>query len=365
LKRRRPAVVVAMALGGVFGAVLVAAGAVCLTSGCSTLGYYGQAIGGHLDVVQRSLRVEQVLADPQTPPALAARLGLSQRMRDFAIQELKLPDNRSYRSYADLGRSAAVWNVVATPELSLTLKTWCFAVVGCIGYRGYYDRAAADALAGELGREGLETSVYGVSAYSTLGWTNWLGGDPLLNTFIHWPEGELARMIFHELAHQIAYADDDTMFNESFAVAVERIGGERWLARHGSDAARAEYAALDARRRDFKELTLRYRQRLRALYEGPLDEAAKRAQKAAIYAELRADYARLKAERWAGFAGYDGWIARANNASFAVQAAYDELVPDFERLFTRAGSDFERFYAEVQALARMPKDQRRAKLAAP
>jgi len=351
-----------MAAGGVFGVLALGAGVVCLTSGCSTLGYYGQAVGGHLDVVQRALPVDRVLADPQTPPAVAERLKLSQQMRDFAISELKLPDNRSYRRYADLQRSAAVWNVVATPELSLTLKTWCFAVVGCIGYRGYYSREAADALAAEVRTEGFEATVYGVPAYSTLGWTNWLGGDPLLNTFINWPEGELARLIFHELAHQVAYADDDTMFNESFAVAVERLGGQRWLAQHGSAAARDEYAALDARRRDFKALTLRYRQRLRTLYEGPLADADKRREKAAIYAELRSDYARLKAEQWAGFAGYDGWFARANNASFAVQAAYDELVPAFENLFERSGRDFTRFYAEVQALARLPKDQRRARL---
>jgi len=354
-----------MAFGGLLGVLAVSAGVVCLTSGCSTVGYYGQAVGGHLEVVRRAQPVDQVLADPATPPALSERLKLSQRMRDFAISELKLSDNRSYRSYADLGRASAVWNVVATPELSLTLKTWCFPVVGCVGYRGYYSREAADALAAEVRNEGLETTVYGVPAYSTLGWTNWLGGDPLLNTFINWPEGELARLIFHELAHQIAYADDDTMFNESFAVAVERIGGRRWLERHAGDAARAEYAALDARRRDFKVLTLRYRQRLRALYEGPLPDADKRREKATLYAELRADYERLKAERWAGFAGYDGWFARANNASFAVQAAYDELVADFERLFARSGNDFGRFYAEVQALAKLPKDQRRAQLTAP
>ena len=365
MRRRSLAVVVAMALGGLLGVLVLSAGVVCLTSGCSTVGYYGQAVGGHLELVHRSLPVDRVVADPLTPAPLRERLALSQRLRDFAISELKLPDNRSYRSYADLGRPSAVWNVVATPELSLTLKTWCFPVVGCVGYRGYYTREAADALATEVRAEGFEATVYGVPAYSTLGWTNWLGGDPLLNTFINWPEGELARLIFHELAHQVAYADDDTVFNESFAVAVERIGGQRWLERHASDTARAEYAALDARRRDFRELTLRYRQRLRALYEGPLPDDDKRTAKAALYAELRADYARLKAERWAGFAGYDGWIARANNASFAVQAAYDEFVADFERLFARSGNDFGRFYANVQALAKLPKDQRRASLAAP
>ena len=186
-----------MALGGLMGTVLLAAGAVCLSSGCSTLGYYAQAVNGHLDLLQSAKPVAQWTADPATTPAMRERLALSQRMRDFAVTELRLPDNGSYRRYADLGRSAAVWNAVAAPELDLTLKTWCFPVLGCVGYRGYYRREGADALAAQLQSEGWETSVYGVAAYSTLGWSNQVGGDPLLNTFLNWPEPELARLIFH------------------------------------------------------------------------------------------------------------------------------------------------------------------------
>ena len=341
----------------------VAAVAVLAASGCSSLGYYTQAVGGHLEMVHRARTVTDWLADPATPPALRERLQLTQRLRDFAIAELKLPDNRSYRGYADLERDAAVWNVVAAPELSLQLKTWCFPLMGCVGYRGYFKREPADTLAAELRSEGWETSVYGVPAYSTLGWTNWLGGDPLLNTFVNWPEGELARLIFHELAHQVAYAADDTTFNESFAGAVERIGGRRWLQRHASQAVRAEYAALDGRRQDFRELTTRYREQLKALYDSGASDADKRRGKDTLLAAMRAEYATLKATRWNGFAGYDAWFARANNAALGVQAAYNELVPQFERLFERSGGDFERFYTEVKALAALPKEQRRARLA--
>jgi predicted aminopeptidase len=354
-----------MAGGGLLGALALAAGALCLTGGCSTLGYYGQAVGGHLDIVQRTRPVAEWVADPATPVALRERLALSQRVRDFAVSELKLPDNRSYRGYADLGRNAVVYNVVAAPELSFALKSWCFAVVGCVSYRGYFAREPADVLARQLTADGWEVDVYGVPAYSTLGKTNLLGGDPLLNTFIQWPEGELARLIFHELAHQIAYADDDTMFNESFAVAVERLGGERWLERHASAEARAAYEALDARRREFRALTARYREALGTLYASPLPDAEKRQRKSALYASMRAEHQRLKVERWGGFAAYDAWFARANNAALGVQAAYHELVPQFERLFERSGRDFERFYAEVRVLAALPKAERRAKLAAP
>jgi predicted aminopeptidase len=336
----------------------------CLTVGCSTLGYYAQSVGGHLELMSRARPVEEVKADPATSPALRDRLALSQQMRDFAVSELKLPDNRSYRRYSDLGRNAAVTFHTAAPELSLKLETWCFPVVGCVGYRGYYDRADADAEAARLKARSLEVSVYGVPAYSTLGKLEWLGGDPLLNTFIGWSDAELAKLVFHELAHQVVFAEGDTMFNESFATAVERIGVDRWLTQRTGDSARRQIAQTQQRREDFRALTTRYRERLNAIYTGAGNDADKRAAKAEAMRDLRAEHARLKAERWDGFTGYDGWFERANNASFGVLAAYNELVPNFERLFEREGRDFARFYAAVEKLVALPKDQRHATLRA-
>jgi len=349
-----------MAVGGLLGAALLATAALCFTTGCSTLAYYAQAAGGHLDLMHGARPVPEVVADAATPEPLRQRLQLSQQMRSFAVTELKLPDNNSYRRYADLQRDAVVWNVVAAPELGLTLKTWCFPVMGCVGYRGYFKREEADALAAQLKAEGWEVMVYGVPAYSTLGWTNWLGGDPLLNTFIRWSEAELARLLFHELAHQVVYVNDDTTFNESFATAVERAGTRRWLALHGTPQALAE--ALEQRREDFRALSLRYRERLQRLYASKNDDTAKRTKKAALMAELRADHATLKAGPWAGFAGYDGWFARANNAAFGVQAAYNELVPGFEQLLQAEGGDYTRFYEAVRALAALPAAERRKRL---
>lgn len=339
------------------------AAAVLVLPGCTSVAYVSQAVGGHLDLLQRAQPVEDWLADPVTPQPLRERLLLAQRLRAFAVQELALPDNASYRRYADLGRDAVLWNVVAAPELSLELKTWCWPVVGCVGYRGYFDRAQAEARAAELRAEGWEVSVYGVPAYSTLGFSNLVGGDPLLNTFIRWPEAELARILFHEMAHQVVYVRDDTMFNESYATAVERIGGRLWLAREAQPAVQEQAAAIEARRRDFRALTQRTRAELQALYAGPGSADDKRAGKARIFAAMRAEAAALKAGPWRGFAGYDRWFAEANNAAFGVQAAYDGWVPAFEQLFEREGRDFARFHAAVQALARRPPDERRATLA--
>ncbi len=344
--------------------LLLAAALAAGLAGCGSVSYLAQSVGGHLSLMNAARPVNDWIADPQTPEKLRQRLALTSRMRDFSVSELHLPDNNSYRRYADLKRPAAVWNIVAAPELSLKLKTSCFPVVGCAGYRGYFDRAAAEKEAQSLREQGYEVSIYGVPAYSTLGWTNWFGGDPLLSTFIGYPEGELARMVFHELAHQVAYAKDDTMFNESFATSVETIGGQRWLQQHADAAAREEYERFDARRHDFRALTLRYREQLDALYKSDRPDGDKRQEKTALYRRMREDYEHLKAERWGGYNGYDAWFDKVNNASMGVQAAYTELVPQLLKLFEREGGDFERFYAEARRLAALPKDERRATLGA-
>jgi predicted aminopeptidase len=352
-----------MGLASVVGVVALSAATLCLTSGCSTVGYYAQSLNGHIALLNRARPVAEVVADPATPAPLRERLRLTERMRDYAVKELHLPDNASYRRFADLQRPAAVWNVVAAPELSLTLKTWCFAVVGCVGYRGYFERAPAEALATELRAEGLEVNVNAIPAYSTLGkLPGAYFSDPLLSTFIQMQEGDLARLIFHELAHQVAYAQGDTVFNESFATSVERIGGQRWLAEHSSDAVRADYDRLEGRRQTFREMTMKARNDLDAIFHSALGDDEKRAAKAVRMAQLRADYAALRAGPWLGFSGYDGWFARANNASLGVLAAYNQLVPQFELLFDREGRDFDRFYAEVKRLAALSKDERRAAL---
>lgn len=334
-------------------------------TGCASpdlgVGYYWQSVTGHLSLMHAAQPVQHWIDDAQTPETLKERLRLAQRMRAFAVKALGLPDNASYHRYADLQRRAAVYNVVAAPALSLTLQTWCFPVAGCVGYKGYFSEADAQAFARSL-PDTLEVTVYPVPAYSTLGWMNWAGGDPLLNTFIGYPEGELARLLFHELAHQVVYAKNDTVFNESFATAVERLGGARWLAQEASENARETYRVFDERRQQFRALTRVVRGQLQGIYSNSQwDDAEKLRRKAEVMTAFRRDYAAIKT-RWGGYAGYDAWVARANNASFGAQAAYDELVPAFTALFEREGQEFNRFYDAVNALAAQPKAARHAAL---
>ena len=345
----------------------------CAQSG-GTLGYYWQSLRGHLAIVQAAQPVQAWIDSPETPAPLRARLALAQQARDFAVAELALPDNASYRRYARLERRAAVWNVVAAGPYSLTLYRWCFPITGCIGYRGYFDEADARAEGRQLAQAGLEVNVYGVPAYSTLGYSNWLGGDPLLSTFIAWPEGDFVRLLLHELAHQQVYAAGDTAFNESYATAVERLGVRRWLQRHSTPAAHAQFAASEERRAQFRALTHATRERLAVIYasntaETP-DHQTFAAMKLEAMQQFYTDYALLRT-RWLAaqqppeqLAALDLWVREANNASFAAQGAYDDLVPAFVALFEREERDWPRFHAAVRALADKPQAERDAALRA-
>ena len=330
-----------------------------LLAGCTAAGYYWQGIRGQLDLLERARPIPAVLATTEDP-ALKRKLERVLAIREYASRELALPDNPSYRSYTDLGRRFVLWNVFAAPELSLEARQWCFPVAGCVNYRGYFDEAAARAEAARLGATGDDVHVGGVPAFSTLGYFN----DPMLSTVIRYPDTEVARLIFHELAHQVAYAKDDTVFNESFAVAVEEEGIGRWLAAQDDAALTAQFNTSQRYRDGFRKLISRTRSELLTLYSSPASVEEKRAGKAAAFTKMSAAYDALKKE-WGGFAAYDGWFAQGpNNASLAAVGLYTQKVPEFHALLAGDSGDLRRFYAHVKALAALPKSERDSALAA-
>ena len=344
----------------IFLAAIVSATLLCSTIGCSTVGYYAQSARGHLSLLARREPVAEVIADKRTSEQRRRQLQLATEIRDYASTELKLPDNGSYRDYVELGRPYVVWNVVATPELSLEPLRWCFPVVGCLTYRGYFDRAAAEAYAEPLRRQGNDVMVRGVRAYSTLGWFD----DPLLSSMLDQGSVATAEVIFHELAHQIIYARNDTVFNEAFASTVGELGVKRWLSSEHPERLHDYLAALK-RRDQFLELLRRTSDALRALYASDVDDEKKREGKRRLLATLREDYETLK-RGWGGFKGFDGWFdTPVNNARLISIAVYRDRVPDFLRWFDACGRDFPRFYQAVKRMGKMPQDERHRVLTGP
>jgi predicted aminopeptidase len=328
-----------------------------LTAGCTQLSYYVQAAHGQFSLLSDARPIDDWLADASIDAKLKHKLATAKEIRQFAARELGLPDNDSYKTYADLKRPYVLWNVVATPELSLRPMQWCFLIAGCVNYRGYYNADDARLYAAELRREGYDVQVAGVAAYSTLGWFK----DPMLSTFMQYPEGELARLVFHELAHQMVYVKDDSQFNESFATAVEEAGVERWMALHADDKMRLSYVEYEGRKHDFLALLLKYRKELERNYDRAASDADKRQRKVAIFQALKDEYQTLKVA-WGGYRGYDRWFAEPlSNAHLASIATYHDLVPGFRALLARE-KNFAAFYDAVKSLARLDKETRDRRL---
>ena len=337
--------------------------AALLLTGCHAVEYYFQGASGQVDLLTRARPISEVVATTDDK-ALKDRLAKAQAIRAYASRELALPDNPSYTRYTDVGRPFVVWNVFATPELSLEPKRWCYPVAGCVAYRGYFAEADARAEAARLSADGLDVHMSGVPAYSTLGYFD----DPVLSTFIQYREVDLARLIFHELAHQVVYAKDDTSFNESFAVAVEEEGLKRWLkAQQGEPGAKtlaADAVRTQRQRSEFRALIGATRDRLQKIYLSDVPDEEKRAQKAAAFAAMRRQYEPIKAE-WNGAPVFDRWFSDgANNAGIVAAGLYADRVAQFSALLAAEGGDLPRFYARVKELAGMPKAERDGLLAA-
>jgi len=332
------------------------AGALCaLLGGC----YLIQAGTGEYRLLHAREPIATLLADPQTPPTLRARLEEVRAAREFASRELGLPDNGSYRSYADIGRPFVVWNVVAAPEFSVQPKRWCFPVAGCVAYRGYFHEAKARSLALELEARGFDVVVEGVPAYSTLG----RFADPVISSMLRYDDDELAATIFHELAHQLIYVKNDSEFNEAFATTVEEAGLTRWLEHQGA-AQRIERFHTEQQRETVLLALLRpARARLAALYESGASMSELRAGKQRILGGLAADISALERRQGVHYPVYDQWIAAGlNNAQLAAVATYYDCVPGFKRLLATENGDLPRFYAAVRALAGEPHAARHAEL---
>ncbi|MDN3222337.1 aminopeptidase [Pseudomonas nunensis] len=327
-----------------------------LLNGCASVSYYSQLANGQLQLLRAREPVTKVIADPQRDPKLRAHLTQSQKARVFASQQLHLPDNQSYRLYADIGRPYVVWNVFVTPEFSLKPQNHCFPIAGCVAYRGYYSQSAARGEAALQRLQGMDVSIGGVEAYSTLGWFN----DPIISSMMNWGDERLATLIFHELAHQRFYVKDDTEFNESFATFVEQEGTRQWRASRGLAP---ENGATLQQRDQLTQLVLDTRTRLERLYVQPLPIKQMRQRKAEAFERLRSDYRAMRDSQWYGDKRYDAWInAPMNNAKLLPFGLYDQWVPAFAALFKQVGGDWVRFYAEVEKLGGLPVVERKAAL---
>jgi predicted aminopeptidase len=322
------------------------------------MSYYGQAAWGQARIMLAKRPIAGLIQDPDTPQALRDRLAYVLELREFARTDLLLPVGGAYLGFADLHRPYVVWNVFAAPELSLEPKTWCYPVVGCASYRGYFGREQAESYADALRQGGYDVFVSGVLAYSTLGWFD----DPVLSTFLQLDNARLSALIFHELAHRMLYVSGDTAFNESFATAVEEEGLRRWASARRTPGLLAEHEHEQKLRGGFIAMVSKRKNELNAIYASELPPSQKRVEKAVLFGALMSDFESEK-QRVPGMARYEHWFASGlNNAGLATIAAYHDLVPAFQLILGRSHGDLTVFFEECRRLSRLPSPERNRNL---
>ncbi len=313
---------------------------VVLLGACASPSYYAQAVSGHLELMRQRQDIADLLQDQAVDPELAQQLQLTREIRAFAFDSLGLPESESYTQYAETGRDAVSWNVVATPEFSLQARTWCFLVAGCVPYRGYFEQESARQFAQKLERKAYDVAVSPATAYSTLGWFD----DPVLDTMLAYSDTRLAGLVFHELAHQALYIKGDAAFNEAFASMVEEAGVASWLASRGESDQLASWEKSRAVSRQFTEFLAGHRERLRVLYGSGHSETEMRQQKQLAFQRLRSEYQELVAGPWGGIDYFPGWFQRElNNAVLALVDTYRGGSCAFATLYRSAAGNMPAF----------------------
>lgn len=320
-------------------------------SGCQSLHYYGQAASGQWQILSQRQPIDRVLRQPDISPQLVQQLAIIQKIRLFAAG-LALPIDGQYDTYVDIHRPYAMWSVAATPELSLQPKTWCYWLAGCLSYRSFFDQTLAEQDEQRLQALGYDTYLSRVAAYSTLGWFR----DSVLSSFVNKSEAELAELLFHELAHQLVYARNDPIFNESFAEVVANEGLRRYLVGHGERL--QQIAVRKQRQQQFNQLVLDYRRQLAKVYASPSSAPDKRRYKQQLFDSLRASYQHLKNGPWGGYNGYDGWFEHLSNAKLNSIAVYNDLIPALNALLLAEDLDLPKFYQRCRSLAKLSRAER-------
>ncbi len=321
---------------------------------CTDGGYYLQAAKGQYDILKNRQPIEELLVSGKLNKQQQIELSRILTIRNFASEQLALPENDSYRSFVNLENSYPIWNVVAAPEFSLEPKTWCFPIAGCVSYRGYFSESDATDFAQALKKSNYDTLVAGVPAYSTLSWFD----DPVFSSFSSWPASSVARLIFHELAHQQLYLPDDSAFSEAFATSVEIAGSKLWLASYGSDQETELFRRKLEREETFFEWTNSLHHQLKEIYAGSSSITEKRHLKSELFKEAQSHYLTLK-DAWGGYTGYDHWVETLNNARLVSLRTYRKLLPAFDTLLAKHNYSFPKFYTACKDLAEQPAELRK------
>jgi len=317
----------------------------CTACGCAT-GYVVRAAYEEARLLWRRQPIDRVLARPDLDADTRAKLELVLAARQFAADTLGLRAGGSYTSFAVVDGGEVVHVVTAAPRNALTPYTWWFPIVGDVPYRGYFEAADANALAGRMERDGYDTLVRPAVAFSTLGWFN----DPLPSSLLRDDASRLAETVIHELTHNTLYVPGQAAFNESFATFVGLRGAELFFVQRAEAARATRVTARAVDAQTFATFLDGAIARLDAAYRQGIDEPTRQA----LFTALQRDAAQ---QHWItdDYAGF--WRSPLNNAVIVQDRLYADRLDVFDALFTARGGDLRGVIrAVVDTANRKPRD---------
>lgn len=187
---------------------------------------YGLKMGkGQLDIVYGARPIEEVLVDNQVADSVKTKLKLILEIRAFAFDKLGLKRNDNYSAFYDQKGKPAIYVVSGCEKFSLTPYRWSYSVLGKMPYKGFFEKAPAEAEKQRLIAEGYDADLGGAAGWSTLGWFP----DPVLSQMLNYNEGDLAELIIHELTHGTIFVTDNVEYNENLASFVGIKGAIEFL----------------------------------------------------------------------------------------------------------------------------------------
>ncbi|MCE3010099.1 MAG: aminopeptidase [Proteobacteria bacterium] len=315
--------------------------------GCQ-LPYYLKSAAGQFSLLSSRVPVEKALQDPSLRAEEKQKLSLAQEARQFAEQELGLESSKNYTSYVALDRPYVTYVVSASPKWELKAYEWSYAFVGKMPYKGFFTEADAQAEEQGLVKEGFDTFLRGVSAYSTLGWFK----DPILSSMLRYADHDLVNTIIHETTHVTLYIKNSADFNERFATWVGNKGTEMfYLKKEGPESPTVEKLKQELHdEKIFSEFISQEIKDLKSWYNSLPDnqksEDLRRARMKDIQTRFKEKISpQLKSQLYARFPEIT-----LNNARLSLYSTYNKDLHLFDEAFEIAHRDFRKFLDLIKSL---------------
>ena len=298
--------------------------------------------------------IDRMIHDKKTDIQLKEFFDLVKEVRAFAIDSVGLKKNRNYSTYVNINKNYLVDVVSASEKVSFDQYKWCFPIVGCVPYKGFYERKDAQKEAAGLSKKNYDVSIDPADAFSTLGFFK----DPIYSFMRNYSAFGLATVIIHEQTHATFYMKNQAQFNEELASFVGDEGGLAFVKmKYGENSREYQNAVLFQKDYgSYVKLLQGLYDSLKLLYESKKNNDIKLAEKQ----RMISDFQKQVSEN------YDQYFrtnifkgigkSKINNAYIAARMTYSLDLGDFYRLYEKNGRNLKETVKFFKSIKRSKTD---------